>query len=215
MPASEHKEFDHITTLSNEIRRGETSDEWVLDPNTWLEKTLSWTGGLALIPGAIILASSLWSPNQTLELSTIYGVSGLAAAGLCLLLVRLGLDDHYILDLKVKEVYFVRSLFGICWKRPVYRFDDLAGFLVNGRKHTSRSESHTSTPEWGTGRKRAATWWEYALKLVPRSGLPMTVIDYQRRDHGDLVSAGKVLPLERSWPKSSEYPYWPATQSSA
>lgn len=151
------------------LRRGETPEELILDPETGLEGFLSGCGCLQIFFGIVLLADAFqelgWLP------------ASLVVLGILFFILRSKLDDHYVLDFAKRQLLFNRTFWGKASRRVICSFDELVALVVEPERNTSKS----------------SVWWEYGLTLVRRNGQTVKVVSPDEQDYDKVVRHGRQV----------------------
>jgi hypothetical protein len=156
------------------IRKGETPDQIVLDPETRLEGFL---GALGCLPIMVGIGGLFILFEDNTEPGVAYAVGGLFLLGIIAFILRFNLDDHYILDFSKKEILFHRKFFAYKKKRRVCDFSELCALVVLPEKNSNKQSS----------------WWEYGLLAVTHTGKKITVVSSERIDYDVVVTHGREV----------------------
>lgn len=158
----------------NVIRKGETPEQLVLDPETSLEGFLTFCGCLPMFLGLVLMIDILEKgPEKSLVSAIVVAI----LTGAFFFLLRSNLDDHYILDFAKKEILFHRKFFQSVSKRRVCAFSELHALVIEPEKNSNKQSS----------------WWEYGLAVVTRTGKKIVVISPEKKSYESVVEHGREL----------------------
>jgi len=140
----------------------------VLDLETSVENALVMTGCISFLVALGILLEALDHPGFVTQGTGRWWLLGLALLVVLSWGARALVDEHYILDLKERKLFFHRKWGG--WKSviPVASFEHFVAFAVQGTFQSSRSGS----------------WWEYTPVLVTRDKRVLCLADSGREAEG-------------------------------
>lgn len=140
----------------------------VVDLETTLEGGLVLVGCFGLVLAFCLGLDFLNHPGRWAHGTTRWVFVGLAVLAPVSWALRWLLDEHYLLDLDERKLFFHRGFAGHKSVTPVASFEQCLAFAVQGSYQSSRYSS----------------WWEYSPVLVTRDKRILRLADAGRDDEG-------------------------------